>query len=365
MRQGLAVRAGAGGLARGLRPDRQHGVDVAGRDRVMHQARALGALLEAQRRDHGPVEQPHAGHREAALDRAPRQLVAEPEAIGAIFDHPRELRGGQGAQLVAEQQGGQLGRDVRWHHRQALERLAAVGVQPAQPGEHRILDAGRHLVARRGERLGDEERVAARERVHGGRIATAARGQRLHRAARQRRELDAMHRAADDCPEQPVQRMARIELVAHRQDQHGAHGVDAACRVAEHVEGGVVGPVEVLDDEDGGPLLGELLQQRREDAIHRAVVCQRGPQRTVAARRRVVQRTERARGDEVVARRHEDPRRAPHAPGQRADQARLADARLAGDQRGRAVPLRGLGHGADEDLELRVSLEQDLGHPTW
>ena len=134
VRQRLAVRAGPRGLARGLRADREDGVDVAGRDRVVHQARALGAILRAQRRDDGLVEQPHAGHGEAALDRAPRQLVAEPEPVGAVLDHARELGLGQRAHRLAEQDRGQLGRDVRGHHRQALERLAAVRVRARAAG---------------------------------------------------------------------------------------------------------------------------------------------------------------------------------------------------------------------------------------
>ena len=156
--------------------------------------------------------------------------------------------------------------------------------------------------------------------------------------------------------------MARIELVAGRQDEDRADGLDAARRVAEHVERGVVGPVDVLDDEDGRALLGQLLQQRGEDAIDRALVGQRGRQRAAAPGRRVVQRPQRARRDEVVARRHEDPRLGAQALDQRAHEARLADARLAGDQRRRAAPLRALGHRADEDLELCVALEQGLGH---
>ena len=358
----LAVRAGPGRLARGLRADREDGVDVAGRHRVVHQAGALGPILRAQRRDDGLVEQPHTGHGEAALDGAPRQLVAESEPVGAIFDDAGELGRGQRAHRLAEQDRGQIGRDVRGHHRQALERLAAVRVQAAQAGEHRVLDAGRHLAGRRGERLGDEERVAARQRVDGGRIAPGAAHQRLHGVARQRGELDAVHRAAGERAEQTVQGMARIELVAGRQDEDRADPLDAARRVAEHVEGGVVGPVDVLDDEDGRALLRELLQQRGEDAIDRGVVGQRGRQRAGAPQRRVVQRPQRARRDEVVARRCEDACPVAQALDQRPHEARLADAGLARDERRRAAPLRALRHCADEDLELCVALEQGLGH---
>ena len=365
MGQRLAVSAGPRRLARGLRTDREDGVDVAGRHRVVHQARALGTILRAQRRDDGLVEQPHARHREAALDRAPRQLVAEPESVGAVFDHARELGRGQRAHRLAEQDRGQLGRDVRGHHRQALERLAAVRVEPAQAGEHGVLDAGRDLAGRRGERLGDEERVAARQRVNGGRVAARAARQRLHRIARQRRELDPVHRTAGERTEQPVQGMARIELVAGRQDEDRADGLDPARRVAEHVERGVVGPVDVLDDEDGRTLLGELLQQRGEDAIDRTLVGQRGRQRAAAPDRRVVQRPQRARRDEVVARRHEDPRLAAQALDQRAHEARLADARLAGDQRRRAAPRAPSATAPTRTSSCASRSSRASGMPTW
>jgi hypothetical protein len=246
---------------------------------------------------------------------------------------------------------------VRGHHRQALERLPAVAVEPAQAGEHRVLDACRNLVARRGERLGYEERVPARERMDGGGVAARADRERLHRAARQRRQLDPMHRASGERAEEAVQRVARVELVAHREDEDSARRLDAARRIAEHVEGGVVGPVDVLDDEDGRTFLGELVEHRGKDAIDGSLPGQRGGQRTVAARGRVVQGPERARRHEVVACRHEDPRLAADALDQGAYQARLADPRLAGDQRRRTAPLPTLGHRADEDLELRISLE--------
>ncbi len=285
------MRAGPGGLARGLRADREDGVDVTGRHRVVHQPRALGTILRAQRRDDGLVEQPHARHREAALDRAPRQLVAEPEAVGAILDHAGQLGRGQRAHGLAQQHRGQLGRDVRGHHRKALERLAAVRVEVAQPREHRVLDARRDLPGRGGERLGDEERVAARQRVEGRGVAPGAARQRLHGVARERRQLDAVHRAAGERAEQPVQGVARIELVAGRQHEHRADRLDAARRVAEHVEGGVVGPVDVLDHEDGRALLGRAPRapRRRRDrpgprrpARPPAGRCSRWPRRAAA-----------------------------------------------------------------------------------
>ena len=163
---------------------------------------------------------------------------------------------------------GQLGRDVRGHHRQALERLAAVRRRAARS---RASTASLTLA-------GTSSRGAASVSVTknglprvsactaAGVAAGAAPPAPAPRARDSGDELEPVHRAAGERAEQPVQRVARIELVAHGQDEHRADRLDAARRVAEHVERGVVGPVDVLDDEHGRALLGELLQQRGEDA---------------------------------------------------------------------------------------------------
>jgi hypothetical protein len=156
--------------------------------------------------------------------------------------------------------------------------------------------------------------------------------------------------------------MARIELVAHGEDEHRADRLHASRRVAEDVERGVVGPVDVLDDEHRRALLGQLLQQRGEHQVRGLVLGQRRRERAVGPRRGVAQRPEGARGDEVVARRHEDPRLAADLGDQRPHEARLADARLARDERRRAASRPARGDRAEEDPELCIALEQDLGH---
>ena len=306
------MRAGAGGLARGLRPDGQHGVDVAGRDRVVHQPRALGALLHAQRLDHGPVEQPHAGHREAALDRAARQLVAEPEPVGAILDHARELRGGQGAELVAQQRAASSGGTCEG----TTDRRSSASRQSASSPRSRAstasLTLAGHLVARRRERLGDEERVAARERVHGGRdraplpAASDCTAAGDSGASSMRCTGQPGERA-----EQAVQRMARIELVAHRSGPGRRRRCRCAAPRSRARRGWRRRPSGRPRRRGRWGAARRAPPGARRRRVHRAVLGQRGRQRTVAARRRVAQRTERARGDEVVARRHEDARLAP------------------------------------------------------
>ena len=181
----------------------------------------------------------------------------------------------------------------------------ALGAHLAQAREHGVLDARGHRVGRRGERLGDEERVAGRERVNGGRVAPGAGRERVDGLARERRELEPVDGLPGQHPEQPVQRVARDQhLVAQGDDEQRAERADPAGGVAEHVDGGVVGPVRVLDQQHRRPLLGELLHQRREDAVVRAVAGERLGQWTVGPDGGVVERTERPRRDEVVASGH-------------------------------------------------------------
>ena len=220
------MRAGAGGLARGLRPDREHGVDVAGLDGVVHQARALGPVLRAQRRDDGLVEQPHAGHREAALDRAPRQLVAEAEAVGADLRSRRPAR----PRAARERRRRAAARPARaatcegtTDRRSSASRQS--GSSAAQAGEHRVLDAGRHLVGRRGERLGDEERVAARQRVDGGRRRARCRAASACTASRD--SGDSSMRCTGQPASAPSSRCSGWRGSSSsrgRQDQHRADG---------------------------------------------------------------------------------------------------------------------------------------------
>ena len=108
----LAVRPGAGRLAGRRRTDREQRVDVAGRDRVVHQAGALRRDVRPQRVDDRLVEQLAADRRQALLDRAPRELVAEAQALGPRLDHPRELGGLERAGGRAEQHPREVGRDV-------------------------------------------------------------------------------------------------------------------------------------------------------------------------------------------------------------------------------------------------------------
>jgi hypothetical protein len=363
VREGLAVRTGPGGLARRAGPDREHGLDVARLRGVVHEARALGPVLGAQGVDDVLVERSPAQLGQALLDRTARDLVAEGESLGAQLDHPRQLGGDERVDVRAQELRREPGADVGGDHRQPLERVAGLGIEASQPGQDRVGDAGRHLVGRRGQRRGDVERVASRELVQGGAIAPGARRERPHGAARERREREAVDGVAGERAQEAVQRVTGPDLlVAQGQDEHGADRLDAARRVAEHVDGRVVGPVDVLNHEDRRAALRELLHERGEDAVGRAVVGQGRGQRSLGSRGGIAQRPQGARRREIVGRCQHQAGAIVDAVGKGAHQGRLADARVARDQDRRSVAGRGVRHGVDQDVELRFSLEQAFGH---
>ena len=116
-------------------------------------------------------------------------------------------------------------------------------------------------------------------------------------------------------------------LRAAGEDQAPGRAHEAAAEERDEVERAVVGPVEVLDDDDRGGR--ELVERGGEHVLARARAVERGEQRPAGLARHVAERAHRARRDQRVARAPE------HAPrGQGAadvgDQRGLADARLAG-----------------------------------
>ena len=278
------MRAGLRRLARRRRADGHDRRHVARLDRVVHQPGALRPLLRAQRRDHGRVELPAPDRRQAVLDRAAGELVAEGDAVGAVLEHAGGLRLGQRLEARAEQRGGEVEIDVPGDHRQLVERLAALGAEPADARQHGLHHADRDGVAGRGQRLGHEERVAAGHAVQGVRVGAGAGRQLAHRRARQRPQREPVHGAAGEHAEEAVQRVAGVDVVvAAGEHEQRADALDPPRRVAEHVERGVVGPVQVLDDEHGGGSAPSSSSSAAEHGVDRLPVGQRRGERAAAA----------------------------------------------------------------------------------
>jgi hypothetical protein len=284
--------------------------------------------------------------------------VTEREAVLADLQDPLFLGGGQGVEPLAEQLLGQPELDGRGHHRQLLDGGAAGGVEPVDPGQHGIGHGGRDGDAGGRECLGDVERVATGERVQRGGVPTAAFGEPGHRVRRERLQGQPVHRGRRECPEHPPQGMCRRDLLV-TEGQHQQRGqVDEPARdVVQHVQGRIVGPVQVLDDENGRAPRGELGDRGPRHRVGlTARECRR--ERAVCALGGLAQGAERSRAQQVVAGSDEHAHAVVQLGAQNPHDARLADPGLAGDERGAAPPGGGRADRRAQDRQDRPPLAQ-------
>ena len=182
-------------------------------------------------------------------------------------------------------------------------------------------------------------------------------GERGDGADGQRAQLGAPGRRGRQAAEQALQPGARLDLVvAVAQHEDRGEPFDAAGGHREHVQRRLVGPVHVLDDEDGGPVL-QLGQHRVVHGVGAAAgegLAQRG-----GVTRDVVEGAEGAGGDEVVARALEEAHRrlAGEGAGPGTQHRRLAEAGLAGEEHGASGAAAGVGEGGVQLGEDLVPLE--------
>jgi hypothetical protein len=149
-------------------------------------------------------------------------------------------------------------------------------------------------------------------------------------------------------------------VVAVGEHQQAGQLGDAPGQPADHVQGGVVGPVQVLDHQQRRPA-GQLPVQGVQDPVAVGAGLQGRGQGAAAGPGHVAERAQGPRGGQVVA--HADQRPdPPRGGGQLPDQAGLADAGLAGDQRHRAVAPTGPVQRRPQAAQLGVTLEQSGPH---
>ena len=151
--------------------------------------------------------------------------------------------------------------------------------------------------------------------------------------------------------------------VAVRDDDQGGGPFDPAREQAHEVEGGLVGPVEVLEHDDAGRRTAQLGQERREDVAGAAAAVDDLGQLAAGLHRDVDDGPERARRLQRLA----GPRHDAHpvqAAAERAQQGGLADPCFAADeQQPAAARRRDVGKGAGQQVELVAALEQRLRQP--
>ena len=149
-------------------------------------------------------------------------------------------------------------------------------------------------------------------------------------------------------------------VVAVGQHQERGQVGEPAADVAEHVQRGVVRPVQVFDDEHRRPPRGELGNGGGGHRIGLPVAAagERCGQRPGGAGRRLAQGPECARAQQVVAGPGEHAHTVVERRPQGADHAGLPDPGLAGEDRGAAVAGGGRRDRAEQDVHHRFPFEQ-------
>jgi hypothetical protein len=182
-------------------------------------------------------------------------------------------------------------------------------------------------------RFSDEERVATRDGVQ---LVGRHSRQVRHRLARKRRYMNPPHGRGRKRAEHTLQRMIRRQLVVTEgEHDQRSEALDPTPHERQHVEGGTVRPMDVLDDPHRPPHPCKLCPDGLEQ-LGASARTQRLPERRRGLNREVVHRAERPRHEEVVAPAPDDPHMARSALRERSYKRGLADPGLAGDEHDRA-----------------------------
>jgi hypothetical protein len=355
--QGLGEGPGAGRLPGGGQAVADDRLGVAGLVGVVGQPRQLDPRAAGQL-GQDPAVAGHPGRGGALpLDRPAGQLVPEPHVPGVGLEHAAPLGLVQGRHLAVEQRLDQPALGLPGDGGEQLQGPLGWLAQPAQSGQDGVPDRGRHLDPGVGQHLGHEERVAGRGRQHRPGVGVVAAGQLLDRAGRQRPQHQPPHLLGPERAQHPAQRMVVAQLVvAVGQQQHAGQGRDPPGQVADHVKGGVVGPVDVLDDHHRRPA-GQLPVDGAEHGVASGHRLHRPGQGAAGPTGHVPERAEGARCDQVVAGADEHPGVGRRLPCERPDEAGLADPGLARDEHDRAATLHGSPERLPQPAKLGVPLQ--------
>lgn len=328
---GLAVRTGGDRLSDRARagPDDELGVSSEGG--VMNDPRrACPPLCQEPGDERIPPDAFERG--EGVLDGPASQFVPEPDLVGTAVEHSGVL-GRAECCLVSI---GKLDRkpplDPAGHHGQPAHGRDGFVGQLGEPGQDGIFDSGRNRIDGRGNHLGDEERIAARDGEQLLGSDRCAGCELSDTDLSQRPERNAYHSRATQQSEDGPQRVRqRKVLLAVGQHEDQGCGPDPPGDVTDGVQRAVVGPMQILEHDDDRPLLlpGEnpdgVEDRVRPDAIERR------ESSGGKSGRNVVQRRHGARRREIVAGSDEHRRLAAQRGRHPVDQRGLADPGFARD----------------------------------
>ena len=267
---------------------------------------------------------------------------------------------GVGPGHVAEQ----VGLDPLADEGGRVEHVAAGGGEARGPGEDRVAGRRGQLARVGAQHLAHEERVAGRERLHGGRLVAGPVAQRGDRRRRQGRQRDPARRAlAGGLAEGLAQGAVLGEpVVAVRRHDQRPDGAQAARQVTDQVEGRLVGEVQVLQHEHReAPVVTVLAQRRRAG---RRSGCRGGP---LGARHPdgaaplvgdVLQRPQGGRRERAVAGAPRHPRSSSRASTNASTRLDLPIPASPETSTSRPSPAAGVGGVVAERSELELPLEE-------
>ena len=174
---------------------------------------------------------------------------------------------GDGRAGVVDHRIQHLDLDLRRRDAGQLDHVARLGRQRRDARQDRFAHRRRQRLGVAGQQLGDEERVALRHLVEAARAAAGTPRHLGDAGARQRRQRHADAAARRQPREHAQQRVIAAErVVAIAQDEQRARAFDAPAQVAQQIERRAIGPLRIVDHQDGG--LGRIAQHREHAREH-------------------------------------------------------------------------------------------------
>ena len=361
----LEVGAERRGLACRFRRVAAHGRVILRPGRVVDDARQRNAPVapREQRRQNARMQRLGVRRRQRTLHRLARQFVSESNDVGFDDQEPRSC-------TLVEQDGRRVDRGLQQpaiqpigHDRAEIEHLACAGRESQRPGQGGLADRHGNAVARASQQFRHEERIAAGERMDivGDRTrASRERGDRRFREGCQRQTANHAWRQVS---QHRPQRMPAIDfVVAVGEDDERTHAAQPPADILHQVERRGVGPMNILDDDDGG--FRAVLQRAQEGGENHQPVHSRLQEMLHLAGQmggHVVQRAERLRREQRVAAAPKDACRPPPQLDEAIDGRGLADAGFAENERDAPVAGRRFAQRRIELFETFLAFQQHCG----
>ncbi len=249
----LAMRAETRGPGRGERSVAYHSGLVAAAGRVVGQPPVVLRTARDQRGQGRGVRRGALRRRQGSLDCQPRQVMPESHRIGVQDQHAVFQAFVDGGERLRRHDGEKIRPGPPAEDRSGGGDLPPRPRQPRHAREHGIADRGRHRPGAGRDHLGDVERVPAGELEE--RVGVQSRAGRVeelpHAGDAERGKLHPDHAG---CPREITHRHGQRVLPADLlgaeggQDHQPGPGQPAA-QEAQDVQGRLVGPVDVLEQE--------------------------------------------------------------------------------------------------------------------